>query len=126
MNRRSRQKEAIVRVLRGTNCHPTADWIYEEVRKEVPNISLGTVYRNLKTMKERGEILELSSAGGLGRFDGNPENHYHFRCDRCGRVYDIDEPIDRTIDERVAARTGFEVFQHRLEFRGMCIECQVE
>jgi len=126
MNRRSKQREAIARVLRGTKCHPTADWIHEEVRKEVPNISLGTVYRNLKTMKERGEILELSSAGGLGRFDGNAENHYHFRCDRCGRVYDIDEPIDRTIDQRVAARTGFEVFQHRLEFRGLCIECQVE
>jgi Fur family peroxide stress response transcriptional regulator len=126
VNRRSKQREAIVRVLRGTKSHPTADWVYEQVRNEIPNISLGTVYRNLKMMKERGEVLELGSAGGLGRFDGNPQNHYHFRCDRCGRVYDIDEPIDRTIDERVAARTGFEVFHHRLEFRGLCIECQVE
>jgi Fe2+ or Zn2+ uptake regulation protein len=126
MQRRSKQRQAIARVLMSTKSHPTADWVYEQVRKEIPSVSLGTVYRNLKVMKERGEILELSSAGGLGRFDGNPENHYHFRCDRCGRVYDIDEPVDRTIDERVAARTGFEVFQHRLEFRGLCIECQVE
>ncbi|OGO07081.1 MAG: transcriptional repressor [Chloroflexi bacterium RBG_13_60_13] len=126
MKRRSKQRESIVRVLRGTRSHPTADWVYEQVRKEIPNISLGTVYRNLKMMKERGEILELSCAGSLGRFDGNPENHYHFRCDRCGRVHDIDEAIDRAIDEKVAARTGFEISHHRLEFRGLCIECQVE
>jgi Fe2+ or Zn2+ uptake regulation protein len=126
MNRRSKQREAIVRVLKGTKSHPTADWVYEQVRKEIPSISLGTVYRNLKMMKEQGEILELGSAGGLGRFDGNSHNHYHFRCDRCGRVYDIDEPIDRTIDQRVAERTGFKVSHHRLEFRGLCNDCRVE
>jgi Fe2+ or Zn2+ uptake regulation protein len=126
MNRRSKQREAIVRVLNGSKSHPTADWVYEQVRKEIPSISLGTVYRNLKMMKEQGEILELGTAGGLGRFDGNSQNHYHFRCDRCGRVYDIDEPIDRTIDQRVAETTGFKISHHRLEFRGLCNDCRVE
>jgi len=126
MQRKSKQREAILRVLKNTKCHPTADWVYDQVKKEIPNVSLGTVYRNLRVLKEHGEILELSSSGTLGRFDGNPENHYHFRCEHCGRVYDIDEPIDRAIDQRVASRTGFEVFHHWLEFRGRCNECQVE
>lgn len=125
MNRRSKQREAILQVLRDTKSHPTADWVYEEVRKEMPKISLGTVYRNLKIMKEQGQILELRLAGALSRFDGNPQNHYHFRCEGCGSVFDIDEPIDSSMDERVAMSTGFAIFHHRLEFRGLCNDCQV-
>ena len=126
MTRNSKQKKAILRVLIGTNCHPTADWIYEQVRKEIPNISLGTVYRNLKYMKERGEILDLDSCGSLNRFDGNGDNHYHFRCEDCGRIFDIDEPIDTEIDRRVGEKTGFRVSHHRLEFRGLCTDCHHE
>lgn len=126
MSRNSKQRQAIARVLMNTKCHPTADWVYEQVRKEIPNVSLGTVYRNLKMMKDQGQILELGLAGALSRFDGNPQNHYHFRCDRCGRVYDIDEPIDSSMDERVAMSTGFTVLNHRLEFRGLCNDCQVD
>ncbi len=124
MHRRSKQKEAILRILRETTSHPTADWIYEQVRKEIPTVSLGTVYRNLKTMKEQGVILEMEFSGNLSRFDGNSDNHHHFRCDNCGRVFDIDEPVDNELDERVATSTGFLVSYHRLEFRGLCIDCQ--
>ena len=122
--RRSRQREAIIRVLSGTTSHPTAEWVYEEVKKEIPNVSLGTVYRNLKLLKERGEILELEQTGQFRRFDGNAANHYHFRCGGCGRVFDIDEPLVRGIDERVERNTGFQVWHHRLEFRGLCRDCQ--
>ncbi len=122
--RKSKQRDAILRVLMSTKSHPTAEWIYEEVRKEIPSISLGTVYRNLREMKKQGDILELEMAGGFGRFDGNANNHYHFRCETCGRVFDIDEPVDRAIDERIESRTGFKVFHHRLEFRGVCCDCQ--
>ncbi|MDY6917722.1 MAG: transcriptional repressor [Chloroflexota bacterium] len=124
MHRRSRQKEAILRVVRGTTSHPTADWVYERVRQEIPNISLGTVYRNLRLLTQEGEILELDIAGGLSRFDGNTSNHYHFRCAKCGRVFDLDEPVDESIDARIAERTGFKVTHHRLEFRGLCNDCQ--
>jgi len=122
--RKSRQREAILKVLRSTTSHPTADWIHEQVRKEIPNISLGTVYRNLKLLKEEGEILDLDMAGGFNRFDGNSESHYHFRCEECGRVFDTNEPVDKDIEERVARKTGFKVSHHRLEFRGQCNDCQ--
>lgn len=124
MLRKSKQKEAILRVLRGTTSHPTADWIYNEVRKEIPNISLGTVYRNLRLLCQGGEILQLDLCGALSRFDGRLDNHYHFRCANCGRVFDVDEPVDDNLNERVAGRTGFQVLCHRLEFRGVCKECQ--
>lgn len=124
MMRKSKQRDAILRVLMSTKSHPTAEWLYEEVRKEIPNISLGTVYRNLRMMKEKGEILELDQTGTFRRFDGNSANHYHFRCDSCGRVFDIDEPVVAGIDERVEMNTGFKVSHHRLEFCGLCQDCK--
>jgi len=120
----SKQKEAILRVLRNTTSHPTAGWIYNEVRKEIPDISLGTVYRNLKLLREKGEIIELEYGNTFRRFDGNRHIHYHFRCEKCGRVFDVDKPIDGEIDESVAQKTGFKVLYHMLEFRGLCKECQ--
>jgi len=122
--KKTKQKEAILRVLRSTTSHPTADWIYAEVRKEIPNISLGTVYRNIKLLRQSGEISEIDFSGTLSRFDGNPDNHYHFRCEKCGRVFDVDEPVNKELDERVARKTGFKISHHRLEFRGLCRECQ--
>jgi Fe2+ or Zn2+ uptake regulation protein len=124
MLRRTKQKEAILEVLRGTTSHPTADWVYNEVRKEISNISLGTVYRNLRLLCESGEILELDLCGTLARFDARQDNHYHFRCEKCGWVFDVDLPVDEEIDRRAAQKTGFEVSFHRLEFRGVCKNCQ--
>jgi len=124
MIRKSKQKEAILRVVKGTNSHPTADWVYEQVRQEIPSISLGTVYRNLKLLKKEGEILELDFAGTLSRFDGITQNHYHFRCEQCGRIFDLDEPVDKTLDNRIARKTDFMVVNHRLEFYGLCKDCQ--
>lgn len=124
MRRETRQREAILRVLRNTKSHPTADLIYEEVRKEIPNISKGTVYRNLKVLREGGQISELNLNGTVSRFEAKQESHYHFRCEQCGRVFDVDEPIDRALDGKVAKRTGFKISYHQLEFRGVCHDCQ--
>ncbi len=123
MHRKSKQKESILRVVKETNSHPTAEWIYEQVRREIPNISLGTVYRNLRLLKREGEISELSLAGTLSRFDGIVGNHYHFRCGQCGRIFDVDEPANKEIDRRVTQKTGFKVSYHILEFRGLCEDC---
>lgn len=122
--RKTKQKEAILEVLRETTSHPTADWVYNEVRKEIPNISLGTVYRNLRLLCQSGEIAELDLCGSLSRFDARQDDHYHFRCEKCGRVFDIDEPVDKKIDGRIARKTGFMVIYHKLEFRGVCRDCQ--
>lgn len=124
--RRTKQREVILRVLRGTRCHPTADWVYQEVRKELPNISLGTVYRNLKILTESGEALELSYGSSYSRFDGTASNHYHFVCERCGRVDDVPLPVDEEKDRQVEQLMGVKVRRHRLEFYGLCAGCRAE
>ena len=126
MSRKSKQKEAILGVVKGTTSHPTANWVYDQVRREIPNISLGTVYRNLKLLKEEGQILDIALDGTLNRFDGNTQYHHHLVCEQCGRVLDVisEEPMERAMVDRVAQRTGFKVTQHRYEFRGLCKDCQ--
>ena len=124
IRRETKQREAILNMLRGANSHPTADWVYDEVRKVIPIISKGTVYRNLKILREDGKISELNLNGTVSRYEGNQENHYHFRCEKCGRIFDLDEPVNNELDERVAKRTGFTVSYHQLEFRGLCKDCQ--
>jgi len=124
MSKKSKQREAIVRVLRSTSSHPSAEWIYEQVKKEIPNIGLATVYRNLRLLKESGEVSEILTSKATSRFDGNTNQHYHFRCDRCGQVLDLDEPIDTTIEAKIAKRTGLKVTHHYLELGGLCLDCQ--
>ena len=124
IRRETKQKEAILNVLRRTDSHPTADWIYDEVRKIMPNISKGTVYRNLKILKEDEGISELNLSGTVSRYEGNQKSHYHFRCEKCGRVFDLEEPVNKELDERIAKNTGFKVKYHQLEFRGICKDCQ--
>lgn len=122
--RSTRQKKAILGVLKGTDCHPTASWIYERVKKEIPNISLGTVYRDLKMLARNGEILEIDFASNPSRYDSKIEKHYHFRCLKCDSIFDVDENVDLEIDKRVARKTGFAVLHHCLEFHGLCRACQ--
>jgi len=125
MSRRSRQREAIIAVLKSTDIHPDAGWIYEQVRKVIPSISLGTVYRNLKKLKEEGLVREIKVTPGLSRYDMVRESHYHFRCEVCGRVYDLDQSlVNRSVEEVVARKTRFRVTGHDIEFRGICSSCQ--
>jgi len=123
MSKDSKQRAAILRVLRSSSSHPSADWIYEQVKEELPGIGLATVYRNLKRLTEEGRIREMHRANDAARFDGNTATHYHFRCERCGRIVDLDEPVDDTIETRVARRTGLRVTGHHLELRGLCFDC---
>ena len=124
ISRRSKQRDIILHILKSTTSHPTAEWIYNEARKELPNISLGTVYRNLKLLKDNGDILQLEIAPSFCRYDGNPQNHYHFRCEQCQRVFDVDIPIYHDIDNTAAEKTQFEISHHILEFRGLCHQCR--
>lgn len=120
----TKQRKAILRVLKNTKSHPTADWIYEQVKKEIPNISLGTVYRNLNVLSELGKIQILDYGSTYSRYDGNPENHYHFRCEKCGKVFDIHVDLFDDINKIVNEETAFQINEHRLEFTGLCPECQ--
>ena len=121
--RKTKQREAILKLLKTTDTHPTAHWIYEQVRQELPHISLGTVYRDLKLLKQSGEIEELEFSGNQNRFDGNTGKHSHFCCLRCNSILDIQEPVDSGLDKQVAEKNGFDVHYHRLEFFGLCRNC---
>jgi Fur family transcriptional regulator, peroxide stress response regulator len=121
--RMTKQKRVILDVLKNTKSHPTADWVYDKVKKKIPNISLGTVYRNLNILKNQGEILELSYGKGFSRFDGNSSNHYHFTCEHCGRIIDVETPVFSEIEREVTRQMGVKVERHRLEFYGACPDC---
>jgi Fur family ferric uptake transcriptional regulator len=120
----TRQRSTILAELRALTSHPTADEIYAIVRRKLPHISLGTVYRNLELLVENNEILKLEYAGFQKRFDGNINPHQHVRCMRCGRVADI-EPEMRTpavpADLQVQ---DFKVQYAQIEFFGLCGKCQ--
>ena len=103
--KRSKQREAIVAFLKTRKDHPTADTVYQEIRHSIPNISLGTVYRNLSLLSERGEILRLSCDGKTDRFDADIRPHYHFLCTQCGCVQDVNLPYQENLDQ--LAKTSF-------------------
>lgn len=128
MNRRySAQKQMVEDALAGMD-HPTAAEVYERIRKAYPQISLGTVYRNLSLMADDGEILRLSFSGAPDRFDPNAHEHYHIACSRCGRIFDTDHTIPsaliRQIDDAVEACTGIKVEKRIMMFSGICAACR--
>jgi Fur family transcriptional regulator, peroxide stress response regulator len=124
IHRETKQKELILLILEGTSEHPTADWIYEEARKQMTHISKGTVYRNLAILFEEGKISELNLSGTITRYEVKQKPHYHFRCEQCERVIDLGRPVEVGLDKKVEKETGLKVSYHQLEFRGICRECQ--
>ncbi len=122
--RNTKQRQLILEVLRSTYSHPTVDWLYQRVRAEMPNISLGTVYRNLNLLAEQGVIQELRYAGQQNRYDGNPDPHYHLTCTECQRVMDVDMPVQQQLEEQLEkAMPEVDVSGHNLEFFGTCPGC---
>ena len=122
----TRQRKIILEELRKTTSHPSADAIYESVRRQLPNISLGTVYRNLEILSRNGKILKLELCGYQKRFDGNPNPHDHVRCVRCGRIEDLPTNILDDFKGKVCPSTSFEVLGCRLEFSGICPDCKAK
>jgi len=111
-------------MLRNTGIHPTADWIYERLKEEFPNLSMGTVYRNLHILQEQGLINKIDFGSTFDRFDANIGPHHHFICDRCGSIIDLTLPIDETLNDRVNRSTEFMAQSHRIEFYGICDRCR--
>lgn len=119
----SRQREAIKEFLMGRNDHPTADTVYTNIRQEFPNISLGTVYRNLALLADIGEILKISTEDGGDRFDGNISPHYHFICTKCNQVIDLDMKSLEHINELASVNFGGQIIGHTAHFYGTCENC---
>jgi len=121
----TKQRRVILEELRRTKSHPTADQIYEIVRRRLPSISLGTVYRNLEVLSEAGLIQTLDLSGTRKHFDGTKENHYHVRCLRCGSVDDVPVNPSRLIEEIADRLIDYTILTHKLEFVGVCPLCKV-
>lgn len=122
--RSTRQRLVILEELRRMSSHPTADELYAEVRKRLPNISLGTVYRNLDLLCEESAALKLALAGSAKRFDGNTAPHHHVRCTRCGVIADLPTETVHTEPWRGSDASGFEVLDCRVELSGFCPSCR--
>ncbi len=124
-SKHSRQRDAILEVLKGTKVHPTADWVYSEVRKIIPNISLGTVYRNLAKLSDENTIVKLGLGTSVEHFDGNPDPHYHVMCTECGAIKDIEaEPLEE-LNKWAKNLFNGEIYKHSAIFFGRCNECQI-
>ena len=123
MIKRSRQREAIQKCLIGRYDHPTAEMVYMSIKDEFPNISLGTVYRNLSLLSDLGEIQKITTSGGPDRFDGNPEEHYHFCCRKCGCVLDLKLPPQENLNKLAAENFAGGIEAHTIQFTGLCPNC---
>lgn len=118
----SRQREIILQFVRDSHSHPTADEVYTALKKNNPELSLGTVYRNLNRLSGLGIIKKIPVADGGDRFDGRTDSHYHLICDRCGAVYDIDYVLP-DVESAVLSGSGHKVTFVTLSMRGICRDC---
>ena len=119
----SRQRESINQFLATRNDQPTADTIYTNLRETFPNISLGTVYRNLALLSDIGEIVKITTGDGADRFDGKTTPHHHFVCRECHRVMDLEmESIDSIMDVAGKNFAG-QIDSYITNFYGVCDEC---
>ncbi|MGV7927789.1 MAG: transcriptional repressor [Spirochaetota bacterium] len=121
--KKSRQRERILELLQGTKSHPSADWIYERLRKDFKNLSMGTVYRNLGILIDQGFVRKIDFGSTFDRFDANVSRHYHFVCEKCGAISDVEMPFDDTLNRKAGRAGNFEVRNHRIEFFGICEKC---
>jgi Fur family transcriptional regulator, ferric uptake regulator len=122
--RRTKQRDVILDELVKLRTHPSADELYGRVKKRLPRISLGTVYRNLEVLSREGVIARLETAGSQKRFDADTGDHQHIRCVGCGRIEDLASGADRArCDARVARGTGYRVLGRRVEYLGVCPAC---
>lgn len=122
--RMTKQRQIILEELCKLKSHPTADEMYQILRKKMPRISLGTVYRNLDILSECGKIQKIDVGGTQKRFDGNADPHYHIRCIRCNKVEDIDIEPDSKIENLAQKMTNYLVLRHHTEFVGICPACR--
>ncbi|MDH3777087.1 MAG: transcriptional repressor [Desulfobulbaceae bacterium] len=117
------QRQVIFEELIKVKSHPTANEVYDMVRKRLPRIGLGTVYRNLNLLAELGIIRRLEVGGEQKLFDGDISPHYHIRCIKCNRVDDIFIKMDRGLEKSAASCCDYKILDHHVQFSGICSKC---
>ena len=118
---KTKQRQLILDTLHTMNCHPTADTLFLEIRKELPTISLATVYRNLNTMAAGGTIRKISMPDAPDRFDWNCTVHDHMICDHCGQIWDFTLP--HTLNAAIEQQVGVPITTYQLIAHGTCKTC---
>lgn len=124
IKRNTIQCAEVLKAVQAMKNHPTADEVYEEVARENPSISKGTVYRNLNRLDETGQIHRLSMPEGPDHFDHCCTEHYHVRCISCGRVFDVDMDFIPDLDKKIRDKQGFDFTGCDIVFRGICPGCK--
>lgn len=125
VKKHSKKRDAILECVKGTDTHPSAEWVYNQLKPGIPNLSLATVYRNLSLFLEEGLISSVGVIGGLERFDGNTDPHVHFICTGCGQIQDLPTlEVPTELRSRVAAETGGCITDAILRFQGRCKVCK--
>jgi len=122
----TRQRRALLDAIEKSHSHPTADEVHRIVRRRLPRISLGTVYRNLEVLADHGLLQKVELGSTQRRFDAMRGPHYHARCESCGRVEDVWLRPARGLERAAQRETGYEITGHRLEFVGRCERCRTE
>lgn len=120
------QRHAILTYLLQTETHPTVDEIYRALEDRFPNMSVATVYNNLKVFLEAGLVRELAYGDGASRFDADMSDHYHAICEACGKIVDFEYPVLHDLEETAREKTEFIIKGHRMEVYGVCKECKHE
>ncbi len=118
----SSKREAIFRTIQSTKCHPSAQWVYDRLKDEIPNLSLGTVYRNIALFKEQGRVITVASVNGEERIDSDTSDHAHFICESCNNVLDLHStelsPLEIELNNK-----GFDIKRKNVVFYGICQKC---
>lgn len=117
------QRHAVLEYLLTSMSHPTADEIYKALEHKFPNMSVATVYNNLRILREIGLVRELTYGDDSSRFDSNMKEHYHIICEECGKIVDFHYPTLDEIEALAEKVSGFEISHHRMELYGKCKEC---
>ena len=122
--RRSKKREAMLELLRSSKIHPGAQWIYDQLKPQFPDLSLGTVYRNIKILYDEGLIGSAGIINGEERFDGIPGPHAHAICTNCGKIMDLDEIILSDLSKPFLKKIpGFTIDLRSTVFYGLCRNC---
>jgi len=122
--RKSKQRNKILEILKNTNTHPTVDWIYDKLKKDFPKLSIGNVYRNLNILVEQKLVRRMDFGSTFDRFDAVRAPHYHFICEQCGAVIDLDLSYDDKLNQKAMDSSGCKVHDHKIQFYGLCDKCK--
>lgn len=122
--RSSNQRCLVHQIVESAHDHPTAQAVFERARKRMSSISLGTVYRNLQLLVEQGLLLEQKVDNRPARYEANRYRHYHICCLQCGALEDLSVPYQEVLDRRVQKMVRYKLQEHRMEFYGICPQCQ--